>query len=91
MPGSFLKELNTSGRLLLSPVGGSLPDFLCVQSFNLFIKLQVINLNNATGTICKSQKKSGRIVADNCIVFFQMFATCYATEFISFLIKESFD
>ena len=84
-------ELNTSGRLLLNPVGGCFPHFDCVQSFNLLLKLQVINLNKAAEIICKSKKKSGRISANNCTVLFQMFATFYATEFILFLIKETFD
>ena len=91
VPEPFLKKLNASGRLLPYPVGGSFPDFLCVQSFNLLVKLQVINLNKAAETICKSQKKSGRISANNYTVFFQMFAKFYATEFILFLIKETFD
>ena len=85
---SFSKKLNTSGRLLLYPVGGSFPDILCAQSFNLLVKLQVINSNKAAETICKSQKK-GRILATNCIVFLQMVATFYATEFILFLITET--
>ena len=91
---SFLIKLNTSKRLFLYPVGGSFPDFLYVQSFNLLVKLQVINLNKAAETTCKSQKKKkkgGRILANNCIVFFQMFATFYATEFTLFLIKDFFD
>ena len=91
---SFLIKLNTSKRLFLYPVGGSFPDFLYVQSFNLLVKLQVINLNKAAETTCKSQKKkkkSGRILANNCIVFFQMFATFYATEFTLFSIKDFFD
>ena len=96
-PVNFAKFLRTtflqniSERLLLHPVGGSFPDFLCVQSFNLLVKLLVIDLNKAAKTICKSQNNSGRILANNCMVFFQIFATFYATGFTLFLIKESFD
>ena len=57
VPEPFLKKLNTSGRLLLNPVGGCFPHFLCVQSFNLLLKLHVINLNKAAEIICKSKKK----------------------------------
>ena len=82
----------TAERLLLHlyTVGGPFLEFLCVQSFNLLAKLRVISLNKTRKTKRKSQKKSGRVLANNCIVFFQMFATFYVTLTL-FLIKESFD